>query len=143
MSSLTMNIYVGGDHVGTQEQKPHPEREASEENNPDKLTGIQNSKKTFSLLRPSPVLSHEKSCLLHLCPGSALVQLTGSHTLCLKFYAIRAVGLLTHLDTPLFSSANLHIPSLLYPTVSHDPLRHNNPHCSVMLKTLHYKPKSC
>lgn len=48
MSSQTMNIYVGGDHVGTQEQETHPEREASEENNPDKLTGIQNSKKTHS-----------------------------------------------------------------------------------------------
>lgn len=48
MSSQTMNIYVGGDNVGTQEQETHPEREASEENNPDKLTGIQNSKKTNS-----------------------------------------------------------------------------------------------
>lgn len=48
MSSQTMNIYVGGDHVGTQEQETHPEREASEENNTDKLTGIQNSKKTHS-----------------------------------------------------------------------------------------------
>lgn len=39
---------IGGDHVGTQEQETHPEREAAEENNPDKLSGIQNSKKTHA-----------------------------------------------------------------------------------------------